>query len=198
MNEPANHNCFAFTSECNGKANRLINEAKVQSRGKEQTYLALWDTGAAITCISKQVATDLQLIPTGYIVIQGSSGSKKEPTYLVDIVLRNNVCVQGVRVSEAEIGSQGIDLLIGMDIIGYSQSRAVKTTCPDFRLLLTFRSGEQRVFDAASLLILPAYRRVRDIFSSAQVEFGTVVWPGDIDISPDTLYLKSVPIETVE
>ena len=118
MNELNSRNCYAFTSECNGKANRLINEAKVQSRGKEKTYLALWDTGAAITCISKHVATDLQLIPTGYIVIQGSSGSKKEPTYLVDIVLRNNVCVRGVRVSEAEIGNQGIDLLIGMDIIG--------------------------------------------------------------------------------
>ena len=71
-------------------------------------------------------------------------------------------------------------------------------TCPDFRLLLTFRNGERRVFDAASLLNLPAYRRVRDIFSSAQVEFGTVVWPGDIDISPDTLYLKSVPIESMK
>ncbi len=71
-------------------------------------------------------------------------------------------------------------------------------TCPDFRLLLTFRNGEQRVFDAASLLNLPAYRRVRDIFSSAHVEFGTVVWPGDIDISPDTLYLRSVPIESMK
>ena len=30
------------------------------------------------------------------------------------------------------------------------------------------------------------------------MEYGTVVWPGDIDISPDKLYLKSVPIETVE
>ena len=68
--------------------------------------------------------------------------------------------------------------------------------CPDFRLLLTFRNGEQRVFDASSLLSLPAYRRVREIFNSACVEFGTVVWPGDIDISPDMLYLKSVPIKS--
>ena len=26
--------------------------------------------------------------------------------------------------------------------------------------------------------------------NAATVQFGTVVWPGDIDISPDTLYLK--------
>ena len=119
MEKPAIHECFAFTSDSHGKVNRLINEAKVQSKGNENTYLALWDTGAAITCISKKVATDLRLIPTGYITIQGSSGSARKPTYYVDIVLRNNVCIKGVRVSEAEIGSQGIDLLIGMDIIGF-------------------------------------------------------------------------------
>ena len=54
-------------------------------------------------------------------------------------------------------------------------------TCPDYRLLLTFRNGEQRIFDASSLLDLPAYK--------------TVIWPGDVDISPDTLYLQSVPVE---
>ena len=35
------------------------------------------------------------------------------------------------------------------------------------------------------------------MFNSARVEFGTVIWPGDVDISPETLYLRSVPIENV-
>ena len=68
-------------------------------------------------------------------------------------------------------------------------------TCSDFRLLLTFRNGEQRIFDASSLMDLQAYKKVRDVFSSVRVEFGTVIWPGDVDISPDTLYLQSVPVE---
>mgnify|MGYP002527690725 CR=1 FL=1 len=67
--------------------------------------------------------------------------------------------------------------------------------CPAYRLLLTLRYGQQRIFDASSLLDLPAYKKVRDVFSSARVEFGTVIWPGDVDISPDTLYLQSVPVE---
>ena len=66
---------------------------------------------------------------------------------------------------------------------------------PDYHLLLTFRNGERRLFDVSDLLTLPAYRAVKNVFSSARVEFGTVVWPGDVDISPETLYLKSIPVE---
>ena len=66
--------------------------------------------------------------------------------------------------------------------------------CSDYHMLLTFRNGEQRVFDASSLITLPAYQRIRDCFSSARVEFGTIVWPGDIDISTEKLYLQSTPI----
>ncbi len=64
---------------------------------------------------------------------------------------------------------------------------------PDYHLLLTFRDGEKRLFDVSELLKLPAYRTIKNVFSSVRVEYGTVVWPGDIDISPEALYLKSVP-----
>ena len=68
--------------------------------------------------------------------------------------------------------------------------------CPDYQLLLTFRNGEQRLFDATELIGLPAYKKIKEVFFSARVEFGTVIWPGDIDISPETLYLRSIPVET--
>ena len=68
---------------------------------------------------------------------------------------------------------------------------------PDYHLLLTFRNGEKRLFDVSELMNLPAYRTVKNVFSSAHVEYGTVVWPGDIDISPETLYLKSVPADQI-
>ena len=68
---------------------------------------------------------------------------------------------------------------------------------PDYHLLLTFRNGEKRLFDVSELLNLPAYRSIKNVFSSVRVVYGTVVWPGDVDISPETLYLRSVPADSL-
>ena len=48
---------------------------------------------------------------------------------------------------------------------------------PDYHLLLTFRDGEKRLFDVSELLNLPAYRTIKNVFSSVRVEYGTVVLP---------------------
>ena len=69
---------------------------------------------------------------------------------------------------------------------------SVETT-EDFCLIITFKNGERRKYDAKPLLSLPMYNYLEKVFSFARVEYGTVVWPGDIDISPDTLYLKGTP-----
>lgn len=63
-------------------------------------------------------------------------------------------------------------------------------TRPDYVLLLTFQNGEKKEYDVKPLLQLPVYRNLEKVFPAASVQFGTVVWPGDIDISPDTLYLQ--------
>ena len=64
----------------------------------------------------------------------------------------------------------------------------------DYQLLLTFTNGEQSRYDASPLLQYPVYASLKKVFPQVQVRFGTTVWPGDIDISPDTLYLQSIPI----
>ncbi len=61
------------------------------------------------------------------------------------------------------------------------------------RLLLTFTSGEKGVFDCRPLLEFGVFRELQEeaYFRQARVEGGTVVWPHEQDICPDTLYLES-------
>ncbi len=73
----------------------------------------------------------------------------------------------------------------------------VKSVRPtkDYTLLLTFASGEQRVYDARPLLDDVLYEKLRNpgFFTRAHVEGDTVVWNEDIDIAPEHLYECSVP-----
>jgi hypothetical protein len=65
---------------------------------------------------------------------------------------------------------------------------------PNFHLVLTFSNGEKRRFDMRPYLHLPIYRCLENpaFFALARVDYGTVVWPGEIDIAPETLYELSV------
>ena len=64
------------------------------------------------------------------------------------------------------------------------------------RLLLEFSNGEMRLFDLTPWLDRGVFRALRDSaeFAQAQVVDGSVEWPGEIDLSFDTLYLRSVPV----
>ena len=62
-------------------------------------------------------------------------------------------------------------------------------------LLITFNTGEKRLYDASDLLRQPAFKPLNDInlFKQAKVDHGVLVWQnGDIDISPETLYTHSI------
>ncbi len=65
----------------------------------------------------------------------------------------------------------------------------------DYKLHLEFENGENRVFDMSPYLNKKPFLFLQNIsvFAQASVDFGTVVWPGNIDISPETLYDSSVP-----
>jgi hypothetical protein len=67
-------------------------------------------------------------------------------------------------------------------------------TVADYGLLLTFNSGECRRFDMRPYLNYPVFQRLINpgFFLLAKVDYGTVTWPGDIDIAPETLYANSV------
>lgn len=62
-------------------------------------------------------------------------------------------------------------------------------------LRLEFDNGETRIFDVAPYLDRGVFRRLRDgRFAAVRVVAGSIEWPGEIDLSYDTLYLRSVPV----
>ena len=71
----------------------------------------------------------------------------------------------------------------------------VKSVVPrdDYTLQIEFANGEIGVYDCAPHLDFGVFQELRDIeyFKSARAEGGTVVWPHEQDICPDTLYEDS-------
>jgi len=67
---------------------------------------------------------------------------------------------------------------------------------PNYELLLEFENGEQRIFDMAPYMSRRPFVRLNNspLFMQAHVDYGTVVWPGNIDIAPETLYDRSSPV----
>jgi hypothetical protein len=65
-----------------------------------------------------------------------------------------------------------------------------------YKLELQFENGECRIFDMSSYMDKKPFNRLKDspLFNCARVEQGTVIWPGNIDIAPETLYDRSIPI----
>ncbi len=106
--------CLPFTTE--------------QARNGEvklKEFTAIWDTGATNSCITKKVASELGLLPTGIAEVRHADGKSSVNTYLVNISLPNKIMVGQVRVTEVQLISDANipddnqpQLLIGMDIIG--------------------------------------------------------------------------------
>ena len=67
----------------------------------------------------------------------------------------------------------------------------------EHRLLLEFDNGETRLFDLTPWLDKGVFRALRDSpeFAQVRVVDGSVEWPGEIDLSYDTLYLRSVVVK---
>ncbi|RJQ44438.1 MAG: DUF2442 domain-containing protein [Nitrospiraceae bacterium] len=67
-------------------------------------------------------------------------------------------------------------------------------THDDYTLELVFENGERRIFDMKPYFDRKPFIKLFNspLFFKASVQYGTVVWPGNIDIAPDTLWSCSV------
>ncbi len=63
----------------------------------------------------------------------------------------------------------------------------------NYKLELIFSNGEVGIYDCTPLLDFGVFKELRDVgyFAQARVEGGTVAWPHEQDICPDTLYEDS-------
>jgi hypothetical protein len=70
----------------------------------------------------------------------------------------------------------------------------------DYQLLLQFTDGKQGLYDCKHLLNFGVFKQLQDqhYFKQAFVNDGTVNWPNEQDICPDTLYLDAVKIDEID
>lgn len=65
--------------------------------------------------MTHQIVTDRGLQPIGRAIVSGVHGRREVSTYLMNVVLPNQVSMGTLRITEAEISQA--DVLIGMDVI---------------------------------------------------------------------------------
>jgi len=65
----------------------------------------------------------------------------------------------------------------------------------NFSLNLKFSDGSVKRFDVKPYLDCEVFRELKDpdYFKQVRIAFGTVQWPHEQDISPETLYIEGVP-----
>lgn len=67
---------------------------------------------------------------------------------------------------------------------------------PGHRIEVWFDDGNHGVFDMTPYLDWGVFTALRDesVFRMAHVAYGTVVWPGDLDIAPERLWTDCEPV----
>ena len=117
MFKPHHH---AFRKEYTGLSQRLITEAELISISSTEKRIikvnALWDTGAMASAIVPSIAQDLKLISINRVKVNGINNVSVADVVKISVGLPNQYMIDNVNVAVCNL-VEGIDLLIGMDII---------------------------------------------------------------------------------
>lgn len=137
----------AFTIKYPGVVDRVITELEVSDAfdpshehkifPSRLKTLALWDTGATKSVITKKTAESLELVPSGTVDVNHAGGRSRANTYVTNFFMPNSVCIIGVLVSECPDISNNVGAIIGMDIIAkgdFSLTHVNGLTCMSYRL----------------------------------------------------------------
>lgn len=130
MNNFADNKYRAFTTRFGGKTNVLLTKVHISlpydpriDKGKTPPAIrecrAIWDTGATNSVVTKQLAQDIGLIPTGKVQVTNTTTVELRNSYLLNVFLPSKVLIQYLKITECEdvLGSGDADMLIGMDVI---------------------------------------------------------------------------------
>lgn len=79
--------------------------------------MALWDTGATKSVITKATVTKIGLISTGNTMVNHAGGSSLSNTYVINVFLPNKVLLAGIQVSDCPDTAGNFGAIIGMDVI---------------------------------------------------------------------------------
>ncbi len=114
---------------------RVLNIAS----GGEKVVSGLWDTGAEVSAVSRRLCCELNFPVNQQLVVNGFAGKMETKAVIAMTFPGDDEYAVVVQAVEAECIYEGIDFVIGMDIIEkgeFSLSRE------DGNLMLTFKFGD--------------------------------------------------------
>jgi hypothetical protein len=108
----------AFSVQYSQITNRLHSEVVIE--GDDGMFLnarAVWDTGAMRSVVTPEVAKSLHRSYVDFAKVTGVNNVSMAPVVIVSVILPNHVRITSLKTVVCDM-RQGVDMLIGMDIIG--------------------------------------------------------------------------------
>lgn len=127
-----------FTKKYDDFNGKIITQKQIRYNGKCKTVNVLWDTGSTYTCVSEELIKELSMVSNSDSdFLSTFYGKIMSKTYDIIVILNNELEIPIDALKHNKIHEEGIDLLIGMDII-YRGDFAISTyndeTCFSFRI----------------------------------------------------------------
>lgn len=141
---------LAFTIKADGILKQIRTDVTihpVDKKGNNVKANAIWDTGATRTCISRRLASLLNVSPIGMGISHTANGPCQTDEYLIRLELPGGSLSPVIRCATFN-GSTDIDVLVGMDLIStgdFSITNAGGKTYVSFRSPSDYRHIDYNV-----------------------------------------------------
>ncbi|MXY22631.1 MAG: hypothetical protein F4Y49_15010 [Dehalococcoidia bacterium] len=144
-----NPSSSSFTIYYEHLVNEIQTDCSISSMNDRSSdwssFRAVWDTGATNSVISNRAVDRCELIPTGLTeVFQVNGPPFVANTYLVRIMLPNDLEFHNILVTSSDLEEDDADVLIGMDIISQGD---FAVTHPNEQTQFSFRIPSEADID---------------------------------------------------